>query len=253
MQHSFNSKSLIGVALCLFLGMGAMALHARAEGRRNPPPPIPWEKCGDIDDVAAFMHGELSDRTDNLLAARREELNHLNEARIMADSGRAQDRLRADEIRALQFATLLARATSTKARAAITAFQTAVAEAVRVRRLAADRAIADFRSDLDAEIAARRARVDAARTSLIENLNAGLARSKSSCGKEGRPVRSRDELRMSVQSVQARFLDEVRGADASETTLRAMINEKQTALLAAERTMRASLDAARVQLVKALR
>jgi hypothetical protein len=106
---------------------------------------------------------------------------------------------------------------------------------------------------LDAEIAARRARVDAARTSLIENLNAGLARSKSSCGKEGRPVRSRDELRMSVQSVQARFLDEVRGADASETTLRAMINEKQTALLAAERTMRASLDAARVQLVKALR
>lgn len=212
-----------------------------------------WRECRDVDGAAAAVHAELSRRSGYLETAHRDGLARLSIDRDTMDTGRETNRVRADGILELQFSALEAHAISSRKAAAIAEFKAAVMKAIKARRTAADRAIAEFRRGLDTELTTRRGRIDAARTALERDVNAEFSRSKSECG-GARPVPEvQNGLRSSLGAVKQRFISEIRLPDPTEAAIARLSERQRDALAAAEKTMRAQLEAARAQFVRASR
>jgi hypothetical protein len=201
--------------------------------------------CGRLDSVARELLQGLTERTSRLSTVQREQRSQIEEGRTSLDSVRTKNRVQGDANAERQFQTLEAMASTTAEQDAVQAFRTAVSAALTARRLAFDRALAEYRNGLDQAVDDRAAKIEALRTAVVRDAQAELAKAKASCASGADAGATRTTLIASLRSIQERFQTERKALEQFSESVATLVAARQNAIDAADATLRTALMDAR--------
>jgi hypothetical protein len=248
-----NFKTILSVAIIGAAGVFA-SYSIRGTHAAQPPMKGPDDfTCDRIERIAGDIDDQFSARGGRLELARMERTQRIQSGRSELDARREEGRVAMDKQRGELFRKLESQAASPEQRAAVAAFESAVIDAARGRRDAADRAISELRGGIDRAVVQRMSRIDTAEQSLRQQVRSSLTRAKANCGISLQPPEVRSELKESIGSVQSRFRGELDSAKGLEQSLPPLAESERAALESAELAMRRDLEQARSALLSAFR
>ncbi len=205
--------------------------------------------CANLAERSSKLEERLEERFQKLLDRKEKRTNIFEEKRESRDATLEAKRSERDAKREEMYAKLLERAGSdTEKQSAVTAFQSAVEEAVSARKKAVDDAISAFRSGVDAAIGARKNTMDTSIAEFKEAAAAAFSATKTSCESGADPETVRTALQSSLKSARANIEDDRQAAENVGEKVRALAVTKKAAFESAHAAFKAAMEDARADL-----
>jgi len=192
---------------------------------------------GKMASMKTERNSKMATREAEMLAKRAEKDQKVSDLR--AEALTKQD---------ARFNAILAKATTTEQKAAITEFVTAVKSAIAVRQAAVDAARNTFRTEADKVIADRKAGIDAAITARKTAVDIAIAKAKTDCGAGVDSATVRTTLQAEIKSAGDIFKAAVQGygkmgdsAKTLEATRKAAFEESHNAFKTTMESLKTTL------------
>ncbi len=200
--------------------------------------------------LAAF-ETKLNDRKDKLDAHRLDRLSKFNAKQANRTERFEDKRERKDENLEARIARLNGRATTNEQKAAVTAFQKAVAQALADRREVVDAAIAAFRTGVDKAINDHKKATDTTVDARVAAIKAAIAKAKTDCANGVSQETVRENFHAALKAAQEQFKTDRQGIEKVKVQIQVLIETRKAAFAKAQGDFKKALEAAKEDLKQA--
>lgn len=204
--------------------------------------------CTNLSSNTTKITGSITSLTGKLDSARTAEDQKVASDRAKWAAEIQAARTKADTQRQDGYAKLMAKATTDTEKAAVTAYETSITDAVSVRRTANDTARATFQSGVDSARAARRSTVNSQASAFTSAVNTAISTAETSCAADssaaGGPA-IRTAFIASLKSARTTFQGARKDDDKIGDQVKALAATRDAAIKANDVTFESAAKAAR--------
>ena len=242
--------SLMSITSLLAAPLSSYALAAGTHTASTTPKTSPF--CTNLSSEAGTITAKLGDLSGKVSAAWSQQDQKQTTQWQQVDKKVTADRQQADTKRKSNLTTLTTKATTDSQKQAIQTYETAVQNAVSVRRGAYDTARQTFRSSVQSAISGRRATVTIQLSTLQASVNAAISTAQSSCASDpnGGPT-IRAALQTSLKSARETFRSDRKADEMVGTQVKQLAAKRDASFKATDQVFQTSLSTARQALKQA--
>lgn len=205
--------------------------------------------CENLAERSSRLQERLGDRYEKIMERKVKRTTVFDEKRNGRDAILDERRAERDANRAEMYEKLMERAgdDATK-KAAVSAFQSAVEQAVSDRKKAVDAAITAFRSGIDTALGNRKNTIEASVADFKSAVEQAVSEVKKSCEAGTDPATVRATFEASLKTARADIADDRAAAEKVGVQVKALAETKRAAFLSAHETFKAAMEKARTDL-----
>lgn len=205
--------------------------------------------CENLAERSSRLQERLGDRYEKIMERKAKRTTAFDEKRDERDVTLDEQRAERDANRTEMYEKLVERAgdDATK-KAAVSAFQSAVEQAVSDRKKAVDAAITAFRSGIDTALGNRKNTIEASVADFKSAIEQAVSEVKKSCEAGTDPATVRATFEASLKAARADISDDRAAAEKVGTQVKALAETKRAAFLSAHETFKVAMEKARSDL-----
>lgn len=205
--------------------------------------------CENLAERSSRLQERLGDRYEKIMERKAKRMTAFDEKRNERDVTLDEQRAERDANRAEMYEKLVERAgDDSEKKAAVSAFQSAVEQAVSDRKKAVDAAIMAFRSGVDDALGSRKNTIEAGIADFNSAVERATSEVKKSCEAGTDPATVRATFEASLKTARADIADDRATAEKVGTQVKALAETKRAAFLLAHETFKVAMEKARADL-----
>jgi len=202
--------------------------------------------CDNLEKRVVKIDQTLTEREMKIEEKQTERLEKLNEKRENRDVKLEQHRETWEEKWEEHFVMLEEKASTSEQRQALVEFEEAVQDAKASRQVVVDKAISQFRTDLDKLINDRKTAIETARNTYINAYNVAVQNAKQTCIDGGDPSQIKETLKAALKTAKDKFNSDRKAIEKMD--VKKLIEARQQALREALEYFKKAMEEVRTKL-----